>query len=226
MSDLMNHEAAAGQTARAVRPLLVAGSVAGPLYIGIGTVEALVRDDFDITRHSLSLLANGEGGWVHSAMLITTGLLTVLGALGLARSMSSDEQSAWAVGGLGLFGFGVAIAGLLRADPANGFPVGTPAGPPEIVTWHGIGHLAAGGVGFLGLIVACLVLARWFHRRNQGGWAIFSLATGVYYFVSFAGIASGAGNALINLAFTAAVVLGWAWVTLLLRRADQDGGLR
>jgi hypothetical protein len=186
----------------------------------------MVRDGFDITRHSLSLLANGGGGWLHSAMMVTTGLLTVLGAAGLARSFPPEHRSPWAVRGLTLFGLGVAAAGLLRADPADGFPVGTPDGPPDTVTWHGIGHLAAGGVGFLGLILACLVLARWFHRRNQPGWAVFSVVTGVYYFVSFAGIASGAGNAAINLAFTVAVILGWTWIPLLLRHAAQDGGLR
>ncbi|HZI98278.1 MAG TPA: DUF998 domain-containing protein [Actinomycetales bacterium] len=226
MSDITLNGSSVERATRTPRPLLVAGSLAGPLYVGIGTVEALARDGFDITRHSLSLLANGPGGWVHSAMLVGTGLLTVLGALGLARSMPSDHRSAWAPRGVGLFGLGVAVAGLLRADPAEGFPMGTPDGPPETVTWHGIGHLVAGGVGFLGLILACLVLARWFHRRHRSGWARFSLVTGVYYLVSFAGIASGAGSAAVNIAFTVAVVLGWLWVTVLLGRAGRDGGLR
>jgi hypothetical membrane protein len=43
-------------------------------------LEAVLRDGFDIRVHSLSLLANGPAGWVHSAMMIITGLLTVLGA--------------------------------------------------------------------------------------------------------------------------------------------------
>lgn len=223
MSATTQPTATAGEAAR---PLLLAGAAAGPLYVGIGTVEAIVRDGFDIRVHSLSLLANGAGGWVHTAMLVGTGLLTVLGALGLATAFPTGQRSRWAVGGLAVFGLGVAAAGLMRADPAEGFPIGTPDGPPETVTWHGIGHLAAGGVGFLGLIVACLVLARWFQRRRQSGWSVFSLVTGVLYLVTFAGIASGAGNAASNLAFTVAVILGWAWVTLLLVRAHTDGGLR
>lgn len=226
MSDFTRHAPSAHPGTRAVRPLLLAGALAGPLYVGIGAVEAVVRDGFDITRHSLSLLANGDGGWVHSAMMVTTGLLTVLGAVGLRRMFPTEERPRWAVRGLGLFGLGVAAAGLLLADPAEGFPEGTPAGPPETVTWHGIGHLAAGGIGFLGLIVACLAFARWFQRHNEQGWAVFSVVTGLYYLVSFAGIASGSGNAGVNLAFTAAVVLGWAWVTLLLTRAARKGGLR
>lgn len=216
----------ADQETPAVRPLLLAGALAGPLYVGIGAVEAVVRDGFDITRHSLSLLANGDGGWIHSTMMVTTGLLTVLGAVGLQRAFPSGQRPRWAGWGLALFGLGVAVAGVLRADPADGFPVGVPAGPPETVTWHGIGHLAAGGLGFLGLIVACLVLARTFRRHGERGWATFSTVTGLYYLVSFAGIASGAGNTVVNLAFTVAVVLGWAWVSLVLTRAVPIGALR
>jgi hypothetical protein len=208
------------------RPLLLAGAAAGPLYVGIGAVEAIVRDGFDIRVHSLSLLANGGGGWIHVVMMVGTGVLTVLGAFGFARAFPVGHRSRAGVGGLAVFGLGVAAAGVLRADPAMGFPIGTPDGAPQTVTWHGAGHLVAGAIGFLGLIVACLVLARWFRRRQQGGWATFSLVTGVFYLVTFAGIASGAGITALNLAFTAAVILGWVWVTLLMVYANSDGGLR
>jgi hypothetical protein len=144
------------------RTLLLAGAVAGPLYVGIGTVEALVRDGYDIRVHPLSVLANGSGGWVHSAMMVGTGLLTLLGAIGLRGTAPRAS-----VVGLAVFGLGVAAGGLMRADPVDGFPIGTPEGPPESVSWHGTGHFVAGGIGFLGLIVACLVLARRFRRASR-----------------------------------------------------------
>lgn len=226
MAGLLHPDEERRRSTRRRRALLLAGSLAGPVYVLVGAAEALVRDGFDITQHSLSLLANGEGGWIHAVMMVTTGVLCVLGAVGLALAMPQQSRSPAAVGGLAVFGLGVAVAGLLRADPAEGFPPGTPAGAPESLTWHGVGHLVAGGVGFLGLIVACLALARWFHRRRQTGWASFSLVTGVYYFAAFGGIASGAGTAAVNIAFTVAVVLGWVWITLLLRRASEEQGLR
>jgi hypothetical protein len=49
----------------AARTALVAGAIAGPIYVGVGTVEALLRPRFDIRIHSLSLLANGPWGWAH-----------------------------------------------------------------------------------------------------------------------------------------------------------------
>ena len=83
------------------------------------------------------------------------------------------------------------------------------------MTVSGIGHLVAGGIGFLGLIVACLACARKSTQTGERGWAACSAAIGIYYLVAFAGIASGAGNSMINIAFTLAVALGWGWVTAL-----------
>jgi len=200
-------------------PLLLAGALAGPLYVGIGTIEAVVRDGFDIRRHPLSVLANGAGGWVHSTMMVVTGLLTVVGALALHRG---GLRSRWAVGGILVYGAGVAAAGLMRMDPTDGFPPGTPSGIPETATWHSWGHLLSGFIGFTGLIVACFVLARRFGRDNERGWSRFSLVTGIVYALGFVGIGSGGGNAVANLGFTVAVILGWTWLTLLFLHARME----
>ena len=47
--------------------LLRWGVVAGPFYLTVALAQALLRDGFDLSRHSLSMLANGPGGWVQSA---------------------------------------------------------------------------------------------------------------------------------------------------------------
>jgi hypothetical protein len=80
------------------------------------------------------------------------------------------------------------------------------------VSWHGTLHLVSGGIGFACLIAACFVLARRFSGEGRRGWAVFSGSTGIVYFAAFAGIASGSGGAVTVLAFTAAVVLAWAWL--------------
>jgi hypothetical protein len=207
-------------TGSIARTALIAGAIAGPLYVGVGTLEAVLRPGFDIRIHSLSLLANGPWGWVHSAMMVVSGLLTLIGALGLANTQQHVGRRSYAmIIGLIVYGLGIATAGLLRADPAEGFPIGTPPGPPVLVTASGIGHLVAGGIGFLGLIVACLACARRSARVGDRLWAACSAVTGVYYLVAFAGIASGAGNSVINIAFTVAVALGWAWLTALCLRS-------
>jgi hypothetical protein len=210
------------RTSPQLRMALIAGALAGPLYVCVGTLEAVLRRGYDIRIHSLSLLANGPGGWIHSALLVVSGLLTLIGALGLASAQQHTGRRSYSmIIGLAVYGLGIATAGLLRADPAEGFPIGTPPGPPVMVSASGIGHLVAGGLGFLGLIVACLACARRAAKAGDRAWAACSAVVGVYYLVAFAGIASGAGNPVINIAFTVAVALGWVWLTALFIRAHR-----
>ena len=101
------------------------------------------------------------------------------------------------------------------ADPADGFPIGTPPGPAATLSWHAALHIVFGGIGFLGLITACLVLAWQFRGLRRLGWAFFSLTTGVLFFAAFAGIATGgAASSAGVLAFTGAVILAWTWLAL------------
>ena len=73
-------------------------------------------------------------------------------------------------------------------------------------------------MGFLGLIAACFVFARRFAALSQGGWAAYCVATGVIFFAAFFGIASGSGQVWINVAFSVAVVVAWAWVSVMAAR--------
>jgi len=221
--------APSAMAAKLTRALLACGVVAGPLYILVGVIEMLIRPGFDLRRHSLSLLSNGEGGWIHIAMLITTGLLTIAGALGMRRVLRGERGGSWGPALIGLYGLGLVGAGIFVADPALGFPPGT---PPDAATisWHGLMHFVSGGIGFLGLIAACFVFARRFVAHKQLGWAVYSIATGVLFFAAFFGIAAGSqqGGAtltVVNLAFSVAVVLGWAWVSTMAARLmlGQDG---
>ncbi|HEX2285822.1 MAG TPA: DUF998 domain-containing protein, partial [Mycobacterium sp.] len=101
---------------------------------------------------------------------------------------------------------------VFRADPSDGFPPGTPAGMGE-VSWHGMAHFAVAGVGFACLVAACFVLGAWFTRSGEASWAWFSRITGLVFGGSFLALSSGTGAPATILAFTAAVVLVWAWLT-------------
>jgi hypothetical protein len=175
-----------------------------------------------ITRHSLSLLATGDLGWVHVAMLATTGLLTIAGAAGLGQALASGRGRTAGSILIGVYGARLVAAGFLTADPALGFPLGTPAGPPTAYSWHGIGHFVAGGIGFLCLIAGCFVLARRFASNGERGWAAYSFATGIVFFAGFAGIASGNQSPVLNLAFGAAVVIAWVWISVICARARRE----
>ena len=203
--------------AKLTRVLLLCGVVAGPIYVIVGVIEMLTRPGFDPTRHDLSLMSNGDWGWIHVSLLILTGLLTIAGAVGMRRVLRGGRGGTWGPILLGIYGLGLIGAGFFTADPALGFPPGTPANA-HAVSWHGLLHFICGGIGFLGLIAACFVFARRFAARRQRGWAAYCVATGVIYLAAFAGIAVGSNSVgvittIVILAFSVAVVLGWAWVS-------------
>jgi Protein of unknown function (DUF998) len=206
----MNQRVAAPVT----RALLACGIVAGPLYVLVSVTEALTRDGFDLARHSWSLLSNGDLGWVHITNLVVTGLLTVAFAVGLRRVLRPGRGGTWVPRLIGVYGLSLVGAGVFRADPAMGFPPGTAEDAAQ-VTWHGILHFVCAGVGFVCLVVACLLVAGRFAAEGRQGWARFSRATGILFLAGFVAVAAGAGAAWSNVAFTAGVVLAWTWVSAL-----------
>lgn len=188
--------------------LLALGAAAGPLYVAVSLAEASSRAGFDPTRHAWSQLANGDLGWVHVANLIVSGLLVVAGAVGAGRALGAGgRRVAWLLAGYGL---GMVAAGIFRADPGRGFPVGTPEVVP--VSWHGMLHFAAGGIGFACFGAACLVLARRFRRAGSWGLAAFSTITGVLFLAAFVAMAAGGAASWGIVAFTGAVILASAWL--------------
>lgn len=189
---------------------LLAAAAAGPAFAVLGSTQALVRDGFDLTRHSWSLLANGDWGWLYQATMIGAGALALLGGLALRRHLGSRAVPRL----IALYGAFVVLAGIFRADAMDGFPVGTPAGPPATITTAGLLHLVTGGVAFACLIAACLVVGRRL-RRAGARWATASTAVGLLYLAAFVGIGTGAGSPVIVLSFVVAVLLGWAWLTAL-----------
>jgi Protein of unknown function (DUF998) len=193
------------------RSLLGYGLLAGPFYLIAGLSEALTRRGYQLTRHDLSLLANGSLGWIHVGVLVVTGLMIIAAAAGMRRALAGAPGGRWGPRLVAGHGLGLVGAGVFIADPMNGFPLGTPDGPPVHPTMHGFLHLVVGGLGFLCLIAATAVLA----RADGRGWAWYSRGTGVAFLAGFAGIASGSSSPAVILGFWAAVVLAFAWLAAL-----------
>lgn len=198
---------------RITRSLLGYGVVAGPFYVVVSLAQAAVRDGFDLTRHDWSLLANGTGGWIQATNLILTGLMVVAAAVGYRRALGTGVGRRWVPRLLAAYGVGMVGAGVFRTDPMAGFPAGTPDGPPVALSLPGTLHMVFGGVGFVALIIATFVLAKRFRREGRPGRAGGSTVTGVAFLAGFVGIASGSGSPAITFAFTAAVLLVWAWLS-------------
>jgi hypothetical protein len=192
--------------------LLNAGILAGPFYILVGLIQIFIRDGFDPARHALSLLTLGNLGWIQIVNFEVTGVLLVAAAVGMRRVIRTERGGTWGALLIGLYGAGLIGAGIFLPDAALGFPPGTPAEAGEM-SLHGMMHFVVGSLGFIGLIGACFVFARRFFGLKSAGWGIYSVATGVLFFVAFAGIASGTASAALNVAFGVAVVIGFVWVS-------------
>jgi hypothetical membrane protein len=173
----------------------------------------MFREGFDPRRHALSLMSNGSLGWVQIANFVLSGLLLIAGAVGLRRALRGTPAGTWGPLLLGVYGLGLIAAGVFVADPMDGFPRGTPPGPTVVNSWHGPLHFISGGIGFFALIAGCIVFANRFRKRGEAGWAMYSLATGLLFLAGFMSIASGSKQPWVVPAFTAAVVLSWAWLT-------------
>jgi hypothetical protein len=206
---------AVDRAAAVTRSLLGYGVLAGVFYLVVGLAQALTRDGYDLTRHDLSLLANGPYGWIQIANLILTGLMVIAAAVGVRRAMRPGPAASWGPGLLAGYGVGLVGAGVFVADPMHGFPPGTPDGPPATVSTAGLLHVASGAVGFACLVAACFVLAHRFAHRGRAGWAWYSRATGLVFLAGFVGIASGSSSPAVVLGFWFAVVVAYAWLAAL-----------
>lgn len=192
--------------AAVTRSMLGWGVVAGPFYLGFGLILALTRTGFDLSRHALSLLTLGEGGWLQITNFALTGIMVVVSGWGLLRAIEGRGRGAGSA--VIVAGVAIVLAGVFRPDPVAGFPAGAEA----TVSVSGILHLVAGALEFVAFAIAALLLARFFASRGERGRAAWSRIAGVTIVVGFvAGAALSAGPAGVALLWLA-VITAFAWL--------------
>ncbi|MEU7875668.1 DUF998 domain-containing protein [Dactylosporangium sp. NPDC049140] len=186
------------------RPLLLAGAVAGPLFVAGVLAQAYTRTGFDPARHPLSSLALGDLGWVQIADFVACGVLAVLGAAGLRRA---HAPAPWFVGAGGAAWI---VAGVFLPDPVNGFP----AGAPDSATWHGAVHSVAPALAGIAGIIGYTIFARRFFIERERGWMAWTISAFVVV-VGCTVVAAAAGDFRAALLGQAA---GAAWTTSIYAR--------
>ncbi len=200
-------------SAAVTRSMLGWGVVAGVFYLVFGLVLALTRPGFDLSRDALSLLLLGGLGWLQLVNLVLAGLMTMVAAIGLARTPGWPRVSAVLVG---VYGACLVLSALFPPDATGSFPPGVAGG---VFTVAGTLHLAFGGLGFVCLGVAALVAGSWFGRRaavagTSPGAALWSRVAGIVMIAAFVGggalSATPVGVGLLWIA----VLAGWAWLAL------------
>ena len=203
--------------AAATRFLLRCGVVGGPFYLAVGLGQAFLRDGFDLARHSLSVLANGPGGWIQTANLALTGLTVLAAAVGFGRVLGPKSHTVtWFLGG---YGVAMIVAAMFPTDPVDGFPPGTPLGPPTSISSSGLVHLIAGALGFTFLATSCFFAARAMRRRNVPSLALISLLSGFAVALGFFGGIVWPTIGVLGIWF--AVVVGWVWLAVMSLRLNR-----
>jgi len=193
------------------RSLLGYGPLAGAVFEISVLVQGLTRHGFRIAHDDASLLSNGPFGWIQIATFLLTGAMTIAAAVGLRRAVPGR----WVPRLLAVYGAGLMAAGIFRADPADGFGPGAPAGKAVHVSWHGDGHLIAASIAFAAIIAACFVLARQYSRTGHRGLAVYSAITGTAFLAAFAGVTTGSSSPAIVVPFYAGVLAVFAWIAVI-----------
>jgi hypothetical protein len=198
--------------------LLGCGAAAGPFYLVVGVAQGLIRDGFDFARHPLSVLANGPGGWIQTANFVLTGLMVIAAAIAFRHLLGPKSRGmTWF---LGAFGAAMLAAAIFPADPVDGFPPGTPRGFPTSISTTGLLHFAAGALGFLCLAISGFAAAWTMWRRHAPSLALLSLFSGLSVVLGFFG---GMVLPVGILGIWLAVVVGWAWLTVMSLRLSSSG---
>ncbi|MEW1550769.1 DUF998 domain-containing protein [Streptomyces tsukubensis] len=201
------------------RTLLACAAVAGPLWVAVSVAQVLTREGFEPTRHPLSQLATGSLGWLQITNFVIAGILATAGATGLRRVMRGTAGGVAVPRLVRTIGVGMIAAGLLTMDPADGFPVGTPDGVPESMSWHAYGHMAAGSVTFVSLIAAGYLLGRHFSRLGNRRLAVVCRAAATVKLAGDAWAMSGGAAGPVTIATgTTAMFALLAYVALHYRR--------
>lgn len=214
---------------RVTRSLLGYGVLAGVVFEVSILVQGLTRHGFRLAHDDASLLGNGPLGWIQIATFLVSGAMTIAFAAGAGRALASRAAGRWGPRLIGVYGAALMAAGLLRADPADGFGPGALAGQAAHISWHAAGHLAAASIGFSALIGACFVVARYFSREQRRGLALYSRITGLAFLAAFAGVTTGSSSSAVVLPFYGGVLIAWTWIAVtsvhLYRRAAEPRAL-
>lgn len=197
---------------KATDALLACGALAGPLFLAAVFIQFASRPGLDPARHPLSLLSLGDHGWIQITNFILAGALITTSAVGMRRKLRGEPAGTWGPILFGFYGVAMIWGGVFTADPAFGYPTGTPNTAPATFTVHGILHSVAAPLMGIALVAACLVFARRDHHRKQRGLAITSWACAGAYIALFAA-AMATGNYWFMLASGSLIFLWAAGIT-------------
>jgi len=220
------------------RFLLWSGAVGPLLFAIVFLIEGATRSGYDAWRTTISTLSLSDYGWMQIANFHLFGLMTLCFSVGLKRTLKRGTASSLGPILFAVLGIGLILAGIFVTDPCLGYPIASPAIPPESL--HGMIHNIAALIVFLALPVICFVMGRRFARYpGWRSWATLSMVTGglvLFFFAWFFTSVSASADAVPEEAVHAGLleritsIIGCLWMSALalrlLRRPVGAGARR
>lgn len=112
--------------------LFFAGVAAAVLFVAVLLIEGAVRPGYDPIYHTVSELELGERGWVQRANFFVMAAGVFAFTVAVQRTLDSTIGAVL----MGVFGFGLVIAGVFTPDPVRGYPPGAPIDREANLTWQ------------------------------------------------------------------------------------------
>ncbi len=206
----------AGSPRVRTRTLLTIAAATGPLFWVAAAMQISLREGFDLRRHPISQLATGDVGVIQMINFIVAGIGALCLALAIRRRITTGVGRRSLAPLVAVFGLGLVASGLFRMDPENGFPVGTPPGPPASTSWHSMVHSGAAALAYTALAAACIVLVVRYIRLRAVLPAVLNGLAAVVFLLPVSPT-----HASLQIAFLGLVALTWTTVfALRLRQVE------
>src|SRR5262245_54913750 len=197
------------------RAQLWAGAIAPIAFVVVFLVEGAMRPDYDPIRHFVSLLALTDRGWIQITNFIVAGAAIAWFGRGLRAAWADTGRGRWVPRLVTTAGLALVACGVFVADPALGYPPGTPPGIPMTATGHAAIHYLGVRVLLLPLPGGMFIAARHGPTTPTRAWAAYSIASGVVLLAGWIGSFVVVGPSGIvetaGLWQRIAVVAGWQW---------------
>ena len=149
-----------------------AGILAPAIFVGVFTVEGVLRNGYDPMRKYISVLSLGNRGWIQISNFIVLGLLLFIFTLGLSKEFQTGKASRGGIITLYIISVLFFISGPFVMDPTE-----TPADQMSV---HGLIHGISGGIVFLLMpIIIFIFLRRFFSDNNWQSFRWWTLILGV-----------------------------------------------
>jgi hypothetical protein len=149
-----------------------AGILAPAIFVGVFTVEGILRNGYDPLKMYISALSLGNRGWLQISNFIVLGLLLFIFTLGLSKEFQTGKASRGGIITLYIISVLFFISGPFVMDPTE-----TPADQMSV---HGLIHGLSGGIVFLLMpIIIFIFLRRFFSDNNWQSFRWWTLILGV-----------------------------------------------